>query len=528
MRIGVIALLLLGACSGEEAAETAPPEEAAAEEAPRPPRGKAGAGGPPPQRPGFHAEVSFELVGEPQETLHDVLIISLDTVRADRLGVYGGRAETPALSALAARGARFDQAISHFPETALSHWAMLSGVLPVVHGNVPAHGGSLYPGPTVAEIAGEHGYTTGAVIGGVTLTDSASGLGRAFDHYDDDFEVDPLDMRRHGREVTEAALAWWAETPSPKLLFVHYFDAHFPYTPAAPWDTAYDPDYAGSLTGSDADLRPYRDGERQISERDLQHILALYDGELSEQDALVAPLLDAVADSPEVVVAVTSDHGESFEHDYYFNHRAGLWDGVTRVPWIMAGPMVPPGVRVADQVGLVDLAPTVLTLAGLPVDARMAGAARNGLFVQGIRTEGMTEVISVTDPWAEAPQRAVRTLQHKLIRWEDRHEAYDLAADPQETAPLSAHPKALDDALKAYERFTEGVGQLQVEAPASRLVDPEEAAQLEALGYLAPGQEGAPGQQGQGGPPPRGKARGTPPPRGKAPGRPPGTPPPER
>lgn len=523
MKIGLLAVLL-AACAGEAGgpgpAEEGPTAAGQATEArPGPPRGKAGQGGPPPPPPGFHAEVSFELEGAAQETLHDVLIVSLDTVRADRLGAYGGRARTPALSALAARGARFDQAISHFPETALSHWAMLSGVLPVVHGNVPAHGGSLYPGPTVAEIAGEHGYTTGAIIGGVTLTDSASGLGRAFDHYDDDFEVDPLDMRRHGREVTEAALAWWAETPSPKLLFVHYFDAHFPYTPAPPWDTAYDPDYTGTLSGSDADLRPYRDGEARISERDLQHILALYDGELSEQDALVAPLLEAVAESPEVVVAVTSDHGESFEHDYYFNHRAGLWDGVTRVPWIMAGPMVPPGVRVQDQVGLSDLAPTVLTLAGLPVDARMTGQARNGLFLTGIRAEGMAEVLSVTDPWAEDPQRAVRTLQHKLIRWEDRHEAYDLVADPEETAPLSAHPKALDDALKSYERYADAVGALQVEAPASRLVDPEEARQLEALGYIAPGQDGAP---------PRGKAPGSPPPRGKAPGRPPGTPPPQR
>ena len=99
---------------------------------------------------GFHASPTFELVGAPEDTLHDVVVISLDTVRADRLAVYGGRAETPNLSALAARGTRFDQAISHFPETALSHWSMLSGVLPVLHGNVPAHGGSLYPGPTLA------------------------------------------------------------------------------------------------------------------------------------------------------------------------------------------------------------------------------------------------------------------------------------------------------------------------------------------------------------------------------------------
>ena len=465
---------------------------------------------------GFHATPTFDLVGAPEDVLHDVVVISLDTVRADRLAVYGGRAETPNLSALAARGTRFDQAISHFPETALSHWSMLSGVLPVLHGNVPAHGGSLYPGPTLAELAQKQGYHTGAIIGGVTLTDGSSGLARGFDVYDDTFVVDPLDMRRPGAEVTEAALKWWAETPSPKLLFVHYFDAHFPYTPSPPWDTRYDPDYKGQITGSDADLRPYRDGDKPISEADLAHVLALYDGELSEQDAMVGPLLDALAATP-TVVALTSDHGESFEHDYYFNHRAGLWDGVVHVPLIIAGPGVPAGKTVAEQVGLSDVTPTLLDLAGLPRDGGMTGESRVALM--GAAGTGQERVISITDPWAEAPQQAIRTESRKLLNRNGTTEEFDLKADPGELSPLKRTQRHLEDLLLEYDVYAEQAKALQVEAPSSRMLGPGEAEQLEALGYLTPGGTPAPGQSA-----PRMNNQD----RGKAPGSPPGTPPPRR
>jgi arylsulfatase A-like enzyme len=96
------------------------------------------------------------------------VIISLDTTRADRLGVYGGRAETPTLTGFAQSGARFDAAFTHFPETCPAHWSMMSGVPPELHGNVAGNRGSLYTGPTFAEIAQRHGYATGAFIGGAT------------------------------------------------------------------------------------------------------------------------------------------------------------------------------------------------------------------------------------------------------------------------------------------------------------------------------------------------------------------------
>ena len=483
-------------------------------------------------REGLKVEPTYELVGEAAAAPRSIVIISLDTVRADRLEVYGGRAKTPVMSAFAAQGTRFDQAISHFPETALSHWSMLSGVLPEVHGNVPANGGSRYSGPTLAEIATRSGYATAAIIGGVTMTDQASGLSRGFATYDDEFDVDQADMRRPGAEVSAEAAAWIQQQSGPYFAFVHYFDAHFPYTPAPPWDTAYDPGYTGTLTGTDADLRGYRDGGQTPSDEDLAHVLALYDGELSELDALLAPVLEAAG--PDAVVVITADHGESFEHDYYFNHRAGLWDGVVRVPWLIRGPGVPAGEVIRRQVGLIDVTPTVLALAGLPLDKRMQGSAQLSPDATGSPT-----VWSITDPWVPAPQFAQRTLSEKCIDQDGTILRYDLSADPAETTNLKGAPCARD----AYDALIAGMAPYQAPEPENQIMrTDEECAQLEALGYTtcsdaASGPPGPPPNSGQ----PAGPSQPEPPQQRRPanseqhpansgqrpPGLPPGTPPPQ-
>lgn len=443
-------------------------------------------------REGLKAEPTYELLGTPAAEPHSIVIISLDTVRADRLGVYGGRAKTPVMSAFAAQGTRFEQAISHFPETALSHWSMLSGVLPEVHGNVPANGGSRYSGPTLAEIATRSGYATAAIIGGITMTDQASGLSRGFATYDDDFAVDEADMRRPGADVSAEAAAWIQQQSGPYFAFVHYFDAHFPYTPAPPWDTAYDPHYTGTLTGTDADLRGYRDGGQTPSDVDLAHVLALYDGELSELDALLAPVIEAAGS--DTIVVITADHGESFEHDYYFNHRAGLWDGVVRVPWLIRGPGVTAGEVFTDQVGLVDVTPTVLALAGLPLDARMQGSA----LLTG-DAAGSPAVWSITDPWVPEPQFAQRTASEKCIDQDGTVLRYDLLTDPAESKNLGGEPCTRD----TYDTLIADMAQYQVPEPDNQIVrTDEECARLEALGYTtcsdaASGPPGPPPNNGQ-------------------------------
>ena len=175
--------------------------------------------------------------------------------------------------------------------------------------------------------------------------------------------------------MTNRAVRWIQKAKQnnrPYFAFVHYFDAHFPYTPPSPWDTAYDPNYTGNINGTDTVLAPYRDGKKEPSARDVEHVLALYDGEISALDATIAPLLNVWIKIR--LVAITSDHGESFEHGYYFNHRAGLWDSVMHIPLVIRGPGVDAQTVIERQVGLIDVTPTLLTLAGLRSDSRMQGS----------------------------------------------------------------------------------------------------------------------------------------------------------
>lgn len=450
------------------------------EHIPNPPFPKSGAGhqggmkggghqGP----PSFKAKPTFQWSSEAAEHPKNIILVSLDTLQAQRMEIYGGRAQTPNLKEFSRSAILFQKAISHFPETALSHWSMMTGVLPEVHGNVPANGGSIYTGPTLAEIAKSQGYATAGFIGGVTMTDQSSGFSRGFDVYDDKFPFKIEDMSRDGNEVTEKATQWIQKQRQPYFAFVHYFDAHFPYTPT---ENLYDPDYKGTIDGSDAVLRPYRDGAKTPSARDIEHVLALYDAEITELDAKIAPIL-RLADENTIVV-VTSDHGESFSHEYYFNHRAGLWDEITHVPLLISHTKE---AKISQQVGLIDLLPTVLDLAGLPKDERMQGVSKVAL-LEGEGT-GREDVYSITDPWMKNPQFAVRSNQFKWIQSMQGDLFYALGQDPYETASFKSVPKEFQPKQKQYLDVIAAMKEWQVEPPQKRTISDEECKKLMLLGY---------------------------------------------
>ena len=422
-----------------------------------------------------------------------VLWISLDTTRADHLGVYGGPAATPTLDALATRSIVYERLYTTFPETALAHWALLTGVLPEVHGNVPGAGRSRYTGPTAAEIAKERGYATAAFIGGITLQAAATGLNRGFDLYDDRIPPNPVDMKRDGDEVVRLARTWLAAQARPWFAFVHLFDAHFPYTPDDPH--RYDADYAGAVDGSDRTLRPYRDAGAPIAEVDRVHAAALYDAELTELDATLAPLLSAVAD--DTIVVVTADHGESFEHAYLFNHRGSLADGMLHVPWILRVPGIE-ATRVSEVVSNVDVLPTVAAAAGWTLD----GPVHGRVALPG--ATGSSVVWARTDPWMVTPLAgglvgpllALRTEAWKVVWAGDGHvRSYDLAADPGEDHPVDP-PAALLDARSQYDDALARMARWQGPVTNGRTPGPGEGPMLEALGYVEPA-------GGRGPPPPR-------------------------
>jgi arylsulfatase A-like enzyme len=369
---------------------------------------------------------------------------------------------------------------------------MLTGVLPAVHGNVPGNGDSRYNGPTLAERLATAGYGTAAFIGGETMTDRSTGLARGFDVYDDQYRWDRKDLKRPGAEVVASALAWMNDKQregKPFFAFVHLFDAHFPYTPSPPWDTAYTSGYTGPLDGSDAALRPYRDGQITPSPSELTHITALYDGELSELDAIIGPILNHSA-TRDAIVIVTADHGESFGHGYWFNHRAGLWDEITRVPLVIRGPGVPRDLRRDQVTGLVDITPTVLDLLGLAPLKDVHGRA---LFAQTKTSEAKDSVVfSITDPWRENALFSARSRQYKLIAKLDdgqvlveRGQGFDMLTDPGELAPNGVLPADFLAMGDVYEAMLKPViSRWQGPQPKARHRDDAEQERLRALGYV--------------------------------------------
>ncbi|HEX2465656.1 MAG TPA: sulfatase, partial [Thermoanaerobaculia bacterium] len=275
----------------------------------------------------------------------NVLLVTLDTVRADRLGSYGyAGASTPALDGLAREGIRFSQAVATAPLTLPSHASILTGLFPPRHA-VHQNGAAALPPtvPTLAEALHGHGYRTAAFVGSFVL-DARFGLDRGFELYDDDIPRDPttavpgLEAERPGTQVVDRALSWLnADDQRPFFVWVHLYDAHAPYEPPEPYRSRF------------AD-RPY-------------------DGEIASVDAQVGRLLSYLDErglAGDTIVAVAADHGEALGEHGELTHGLLLFEPTVRVPLLLRAPgRLPGGVVVGEPVGLADLAPTLAGLAGV-------------------------------------------------------------------------------------------------------------------------------------------------------------------
>jgi arylsulfatase A-like enzyme len=275
-----------------------------------------------------------------------LLIVTIDTLRADRIGAYGYAAgRTPAIDRLAARGVRFDRAFAPAPITLTSHASLLTGLYPPGHG-ARHNGMRVAPGVgTLAEILKAHGFATGAFVGAFPL-DRRFGLDRGFDLYSDTMPRAPdgrVQNERPGDEVVDAARAWLANLAgreqSPFFLWLHLFEPHAPYVA----DPARGP--AGrSLPASDR-----------------------YDDEIARADGLVGRIVEVLgARAASTLVVFTSDHGEAFGEHGEIAHSVFVYDTTLRVPLIVAGPGIQAGLVAAGAVSLVDVVPTVLDLLKLP------------------------------------------------------------------------------------------------------------------------------------------------------------------
>ncbi len=471
-----------------------------------------------------------------------VLLVTIDTLRADRVGCYGyGRDTTPVLDALAAEGVLFENALTSANTTAPSHATMLSGLHPVEHGTTN-NGMPLDPQVTVLpDVLVREGYETAAFVSGFTLVDEACGLAGRFDRYGDNLLAFPwlpeaaLELRlgkslsrvalrrgveiwrgdRPAEETVGEALAWLdrraeRDTAAPFFLWVHCYDPHVPYEPPPPYDTRFDPDYDGDASGDWYHVGTEERRAIAASEADRRHLEALYDGEIAYTDAWLGRLLEGLERhglAGETLVIVTSDHGEGLgEHGYFYDHGTYLYDTEMRVPLVLRFPDGrAAGTRVAADARLLDLTPTVLDALGIQARAGFSGASLLPLLEPGHAPEprpvlALSYVAGELSGYPlDGRKLAVRAEGWKLIEtsevWLDTtrvpavEELYDLAADPGERADLLAAPgdAAAAPPAAVLERLRASLEQLREIARAreeARELTPEMAEKLRGLGYL--------------------------------------------
>jgi arylsulfatase A-like enzyme/Tfp pilus assembly protein PilF len=388
-----------------------------------------------------------------------VLLITIDTLRADALGCYGRTAaETPIMDRLAAEGVRFTQAHAQNVVTLPSHANILSGRYPLDHG-IRDNAGFRFPTATesMATLLKKAGYRTAAFVSAFPL-DSRFGLDRGFDVYDDRLG-DPesrsafVMQERSGRQTVAAAQAWLvAQGGAKTLLWLHLYEPHFPYTAAEP--------FASRFAGD-----PYH-------------------GEVAYTDALLRPLLEPLLDGKggRTLVVLTADHGEGLGEHGEATHGIFAYETTLHVPLILHTPALLRPRVVGDSVRHVDLLPTVLDALGLDAPAGLPGqsllGAANGRPLESKASYFEAMSSALNRGWA--PLRGLARGRWKLIDL-PIPELYDLERDPHEARNLAAQePQRLEE--------------IRAQLSSTRAADPglvrqaesaETRERLKALGYLA-------------------------------------------
>jgi len=404
----------------------------------------------------------------------NLILISIDTTRADRLSLYGGeRPTTPFLEELAADAIVFERALSTAPSTAPSHMSMMTGLYPTAHGvmnfsNAPGPDGSrtvrqaLPSGiPTLAELLQDRGYATAGFTGGGN-TAGVLGFARGFDLYAD--SDSGMSGHNDGNLVDPGrALEWIDEQHregTPFFVFLHTYIPHSPYVPPPKFASRFNPDYDGDIpdweTMYGGEGRNHRALDRyfwkQVDESDPEdraHLLALYDEEISYADHLVGTLFDAFTRMglrDDTVIVITSDHGEEFYEHGGWKHFDKLWDEVLHVPLVFLLPESRgEGRRIEHPVSSIDLFPTILDL--LAVDPEISVPGESLLpRLDGARPFDDRPIVSEfirrsrpLDDGAWEPDWYLRAVQKggwKLIervqRVQRTEQLYHLAEDPRE------------------------------------------------------------------------------------------------
>jgi arylsulfatase A-like enzyme/Flp pilus assembly protein TadD len=382
----------------------------------------------------------------PTATRPNIVLITVDTLRADRLG----RGFTPEMDAIAASGRRFENARTTVPLTLPAHVTIMTGTLPTAHG-VRENGVVFREGDgTLAAALREGGYKTGAFVGAYVLN-RRFGLASGFDTYDDQVVSDPqlgtrLEAERRGELVVDAALGWLRGVSAPFFLWIHLYDPHAPYEPPAGFRAAAGGDpYNGEVAYADAQLRRVT-------------------GALRERGL-----------SQSTLIVVTGDHGEGLGEHGETTHGMLAYDTTLRVPLLVAGPQVR-AERITAPVSLADIAGSLLRRAGRPLPARVSRVDLFGTLPPDGDVYAETQYPR-TAGWH--PVTALAGERWKLLLTSEE-ELYDLQSDPQEARNVAAGHRSIVDGMRAV------LGQIETTAVPrdAGAVPPDAAERLRALGYV--------------------------------------------
>lgn len=400
----------------------------------------------------------------------NVILITLDTTRADHLGCYGyPDVKTPHLDSLARRGVLFEQAATVTPLTLPAHCSILTGMYPTYH-KVRINGNTALneEQTTLAEVFSARGYRCGAFIAAFVL-DGRWGLRQGFDHYDDQFDlkkykhIDLGAVQRPGNEVMDAALDWLEkEKNSPFFAWIHLYDPHTPYEPPEPYLSEYRP----------------------------RGLAGLYDGEIAFMDEQIGRCVNRLERNGldrSTVLILVGDHGEGLGSHGEGTHGYYIYDYAVHVPFIVVVPFENlQGVRVPSQVRTVDIFATLMEIAAVAPSLETQGRS---LLPEMFRPEkgedefAYSESMSPNLQFGWSSLHSLRTTAHKYID-APRAELYELSRDPDEQINVLAENTNVARRMKeTLDRLMEETGR-DAPAPQAANLDKETMERLSALGYI--------------------------------------------
>lgn len=405
---------------------------------------------------------------------HNVLLIVIDTLRADHLGAYGyGRKTSPQIDVFAAGAVRYARAWSQAPWTTPSVASLLTGRQPVRFGITDVESTLPDDATLLSERLSEAGYRTGAIVSH-RFVSSRWGFDQGFDHFDDSQALDHDAITSPA--ISERAIRFLDEHASDDFfLFLHYFDPHFAYREHDEHVFPSRWPYRGPV-GPEVRFGELLRRQSSLNQADADELKRLYDSEIAFTDAHIGRVLahlEALGLGDETMVILTADHGEEFLDHARLGHTKTLYDEVLRVPLLVRIPGTPAAV-VESPVALLDVVPTVLAALGLPPAKEAEGRV---LPLPGDASREPRVIVSATQ--RRAPKRAAIDDRYKLIRSADGDEIFDLIDDPRERTPILPAEvpsfESLDTALEALPMTPASEKRIEI--------SDDERARLEALGY---------------------------------------------